>query len=147
MNEGWTAILAATGPGALSSLGDGGWLRAAGGTILVLVLLVFSLRLLRRWPGVRRSDSARVEAVWPLGFRREIHVVRLEDEVHYVYRNEQGLVLLRREPWADYRGTRLRNADAASGRGRSGLLKAVWRRLSGAWTAPADTPRTPIDPT
>jgi hypothetical protein len=112
------ALLAVSVP-ALGNDAGGGWWRAVLGMVAVFALLVICLRLLRRWPGVGGHGAAGVEAVWPLGPRREIHVVRLDDEVHYVYRNDQGLVMLRSESLDTYRAA----ADRRPASGGSGALQ------------------------
>lgn len=108
---------------------DGSWWRAAAGMLLVFGLLIVCLKLLRRLPVARGGGDARVEAIWPLGPRREIHVVRLGDAVHYVYRNEQGLVLLRQESWGDYRTARRGEPARAKEARAPSLLRALRGRL------------------
>ena len=123
----WAVLSAAAAPPVFGDAA-GGWWRAAAGMIVVGVLLVLCLRFLRRWPGARGHDAARVEAVWPLGPRREIHVVRLGDEVHYVYRNEQGMVLLRHESWDAFRKTHAGLRAGAAAPLLSGSLRSLWHR-------------------
>ncbi|MFO7653889.1 MAG: flagellar biosynthetic protein FliO [Candidatus Krumholzibacteriia bacterium] len=132
---------------ALLDTAGGGWWRAMAGMAVVFGLLVICLRLLRRWPGARGSGAARVEAIWPLGPRREIHVVRLGDEIHYVYRNEQGLALLRREPWEAYRAARPVETGP-TGRPVAGArsLLASWLRRASEFraAAAASSPRRSV---
>jgi hypothetical protein len=133
MTEPTTRLLATAVP-ALEASGGDGWWRAILGTVVVFALLILCLRLLRRWPGAGGHASARVEAVWPLGPRREIHIVRLGDQVHYVYRNEQGLVLLREEPWETYRAAGHDRLRPEGGFPRS--LRDLWRRVEATRHAP-----------
>lgn len=100
-------LLAAIEPGNLdpSALAGGGsWWRMIGGLAFVFGLLFLCLKLLTRLgPNRGGSAQARVLAVWHLGPRREVQVLRLGDEVSYVYRHENSMVLLRQEPWEAYR--------------------------------------------
>ncbi|MFN2370542.1 MAG: hypothetical protein ABR506_05225, partial [Candidatus Krumholzibacteriia bacterium] len=67
--------------------------------------------------------------VWPLGPRREVQVLRLGDEVHYVYRHDGAMVLLRRESLAAWEAGRA--AEARGGqrpdapRGLRALLRTA----------------------
>ena len=55
--------------------------------LAVLALLVVFLKLLGRINRRMGGEEAGLEKVWPLGPRREIQVLRLGDEVHYIYRD------------------------------------------------------------
>ena len=70
--------------------------QTAGGLIVVFGLLVVSMKLLGRFQ--RRSDQGQssVLAVWNMGPRREIQVLRLGDEVHYIYRHDGAMVILKK---------------------------------------------------
>jgi hypothetical protein len=137
----------------LAAAGDGGWWRAAGGLALVFGLLLVCLRLLRRWPRPRGAEAARLEAIWPLGPRREIHLVRLGDEIHYVYRNEQGLVLLRHEPWVDYRAAHAAKPVDSPRPAWLKLLRSLWpsrfpqRRLARPGVVTGGRPEPAVPPT
>lgn len=101
------ALLAAIDPGNLDPAalsGGGSWWRMIGGLAVVFGLLFLCLKLLTRLgPSRGGATQARVLAVWHLGPRREIQVLRLGEEVSYVYRHENSMVLLRQEPWEEYR--------------------------------------------
>lgn len=84
--------------------GGSPWWQTIGGLLLVLGLLFLSLRLLGRFNRRRAGGQAAVLKVWPLGPRREIQVLRLFDTVHYVYRHDNGLVLLERQSLEAYEG-------------------------------------------
>ncbi len=119
-----TSPLATVSAGAMQGAGPG-WLQAVGALAAVLALLLVSLRLLSRWHRPAGRDEAALVAVWPLGPRREIQLVRLRDEVHYVYRHESGLVVLSRQPWDSYR------AATTQAPADSGPLQRLWRAVSG----------------
>jgi hypothetical protein len=102
MDLSMTVPFAAVSGTALQS-GGPSWWQVAGALAAVLALLFLTLRLLSRWHRTTAHDQAALLTVWPLGPRREIQIIRLYDEVHFVYRHEGGLVVLRREPWESYR--------------------------------------------
>lgn len=83
--------------------GAGSWWRTIGGLAVVFGLLFLCLKLLARYGRRNGLGQARVLAVWHLGPRREVQVLRLGDEVSYVYRHENAMVLLRQETWDEYR--------------------------------------------
>jgi hypothetical protein len=85
--------------------GDFSWWQTVGGSLVVFVLLLLCLRLLSRWYRPGRHGQASLLAVWSLGPRREIQILRLQDDVHYIYRHENALVLLKRQAHADYLAT------------------------------------------
>ena len=78
------------------------WWQVVGALAAVLALLLVCLRLLGRLQIGPRSRDAALVAVWPLGPRREIQLLRLGDQLHYIYRHESALVLLRQQSWAEY---------------------------------------------
>ncbi len=83
---------------------DGGisWWQTIGGLVAVFGLLLVSLKLLGKWN--RRTGGAETSllTVWHLGPKREIQVLRLGDQVHYVYRHDGAMVTLRSEALTDY---------------------------------------------
>ena len=96
------ALLAAVTPE--STFGGGGvslW-QTLGGLLAVFGLLMVSLKLLGKLNRRGGAGQADVLTVWPLGPKREIQVLRLGDEVHYIYRHESAMVLLKNGPLADY---------------------------------------------
>lgn len=102
-----TVLLAAIEPGSLDAAalsGGGSWWRMIGGLAVVFGLLLLCLKLVTRYGSGRQgAPQARLLTVWHLGPRREVQVLRLGDEVSYLYRHENAMVLLRQEAWEDYR--------------------------------------------
>lgn len=76
--------------------------QSLGGLLLVFGLLILSLKLLGRFNRRRNHGRTGLLAVWPLGPKREIQVLRLGDEVHYIYRHEGAMVLLKQETMAQW---------------------------------------------
>jgi len=97
--------LAAIEPGSLenAAMGMGSWWRTIGGLAVVFGLLFLCLKLVTRYGKKSGAAQARVLAVWHLGPKREIQVLRLGEEVSYVYRHDTAMVLLRQETWDEYR--------------------------------------------
>ena len=98
-------VLAAMDPAALDTagLGVGTWWRTIGGLTVVFGLLFMSLKLLSRYGRRGGAAQARLLTVWHLGPRREIQVLRLGDDVSYVYRHDNAMVLVKQESWDAYR--------------------------------------------
>ena len=71
--------------------------QSLGGLILVFGLLVVSLKLLGRLNRRQNQGQAGVLAVWSLGPKREVQVLRLGQVVHYIYRHDGAMVLLKEE--------------------------------------------------
>jgi hypothetical protein len=127
------ALLAAIEPASLETAaltgGGGSWWRMIGGLIVVFGLLFLCLKLLSRYGSGRNgAPQARVLAVWHLGPRREVQVLRLGDEVSYLYRHESAMVMLRQESWEDYR--REHGDSAVAGATPATMPAALLRRLS-----------------
>ncbi len=78
------------------------WWQTIGGLLVVFGLLMLSLKLLGRFNRNRAGGNASLLAVWQLGPKREIQVLKLFDTVHYIYRHEGGLVELKQQPLAQY---------------------------------------------
>ncbi len=100
-------MLAVVTPETTFATGGMPWWQAMGSLMIVLGLLLLCLKLLGKW-NHRQSGgaSARVLAVWPLGPKREIQVLQLGDDVHYIYRHESAMVLLRQESLTSYEANR-----------------------------------------
>ena len=130
-----TSPLAAASVGVLQGAGPSWW-QAVGALAAVLALLLISMRLLSRWHRPAGRNEAALITVWPLGPRREIQLVRLRDEVHYIYRHEGGLVVLSRQPWDSYRAATALAADDA------GPLQRFLRTITGR----ADSDRHAAEP-
>lgn len=98
-------------------MGGGGatpWWQVLGGLAAVFGLLLLCLRLLGSWH--RRTAGATpaaLLAVWPVGQRREVQVLRLGEEVHYLYRQDGSLVHLKTEDLAAFEASRAAGATAA----------------------------------
>jgi hypothetical protein len=122
-------------PAPSAALG-GSWWQTVGGLVAVFALLLLSLKLLGRFQ--RRSGAARasVLTVWHLGPRREIQVLHLDDEVHYVYRHDGAMVVLQREAHAEWQA---RNAAAGPDRGAPNRLGS-WLSLSALRPSGSATP-------
>jgi hypothetical protein len=123
------------------------WWQAIGGFVAVFALLMITLRWLGRWQGGRRHGDAALLAVMPLGPRREVQVLRLRDDVHYIYRQEGSLLLLTTESHAAYRAAHPVRSERSNGglaphwlaRWLSLGRDLPWRRLpAGAKTGTVD---------
>ncbi len=82
------------------------WWQTIGGLLVVFGLLMVSLKLLGKLNRRQGGAEANVLTVWPLGPKREIQVLRLGDDVHYIYRHENAMVLLKQEPLVEFERTR-----------------------------------------
>ncbi len=131
-----TALLAAIEPGSLDASalsGGGSWWRMIGGLAVVFGLLVLCLKLVTRYGNGRQgAPQARLLTVWHLGPRREVQVLRLGDEVSYLYRHESAMVLLRQEAWEDYRR---QHGEAPAGLATPAALPAALLRQLGSLRA------------
>jgi len=92
-------FLASAGP--LSGSGFSLW-QTLGGLVAVFALLLLSLRLLGRFNQRRQHDQSALLTVWNLGPRREIQVLKLQDQVHYIYRHDGAMVLLKQDSLEDW---------------------------------------------
>ncbi len=95
------------------SHGLASWWQVTGALVVVFALLIVALKFLGRLSRRVGGGKAGLLAVWPVAPRREIQVVRLHDEVHYLYKADTGLVLLRSEPLASWEAAQ----PAAAGAG------------------------------
>ena len=96
-------FLASMGPDLTGQFGGGQGIslwQTAGGLLAVFGLLVVSLKFLGKWQRRSGQGQALLLAVWNLGPRREIQVLRLEDEAHYIYRHDGAMVLLKKTPYS-----------------------------------------------
>jgi len=111
-------------PGNLS-MGSGGSLwQAFAGMAVVFGLLMLFLKLLGRINKTRGSVESSVEAVWHLGPKREIQVLRLGESVHYIYRHEGSMVVLKEEPLAEFQANHKKEKE-------EGNSQAPWKKLLG----------------
>lgn len=114
--------LAASESAANFSGGGVSWWQTLGGLLAVFGLLMVSLKLLGKLHRRTGSAEAGLLTVWPLGPKREIQVLRLGDDVHYIYRHENAMVLLKQEPLADYERVQQDGPDGTPGRGLKRLF-------------------------
>lgn len=101
--------------------------QVAAALVAVLGLLVLALKALRRLQPHGAGDHARLLQVRRLGPKRDLEVLRVDDEVYTIYRHDGGLVLLRREACArwDARQPEAPAAPAARALGRRLLALAA----------------------
>ncbi len=103
----WSACILAAVTADTTFGGSGiSWWQTVGGLLAVFGLLMVSLKFLGKLNRRSGGAEANVLTVWPLGPKREIQVLRLGDDVHYIYRHENAMVLLKQESLADFEATR-----------------------------------------
>ena len=107
------AFLGTMADGAFAADSGMSWWQTLGGLLAVFGLLLLSLKLLGKWN--RRSGGAdsSLLTVWHLGPKREIQVLRLGEQVHYIYRHDGAMVELKNEPLEKFENKP--RAAAASG--------------------------------
>ncbi len=98
-----------TGQMGLSSQGSV-W-QAMGGMAVVFGLLLLFLKLLGKLNRKGGKADTSVVAVWHLGPKREIQVLRLGEMVHYIYRHEGSMVVLKEESHETFLATHKKDAD------------------------------------
>ena len=107
------------------SMGDHGSLwQAFAGMAVVFGLLMLFLKLLGRLNKTRGTVDSSVVAVWHLGPKREIQVLRLGDDVHYIYRYDGSMVVLKEEPLAEFQANHKKETE-------DGDHRAPWKKLLG----------------
>jgi hypothetical protein len=104
MTFGVCLLAAVTAESGLASEGFSWW-QSVGGLLAVFGLLMLTLKLLGRANRRQGSAPADVLTVWRLGPKREIQVLRLGDEAHFIYRHDGAMVLLKQEPLAVFQAT------------------------------------------
>jgi len=82
------------------------WWQTAGGLLLVFGLLIVCMKLLGRFQRRQAHGRAAVLSVWNLGPRREMQILRLDDEVHTIYRHDGAMVVLKKESLAAWEASR-----------------------------------------
>ena len=112
-----TSVMASITPDSTLSATGASWWQTVGGMLLVFGLLIVCLKYLGRFNKRRQGAEADLKAVWNLGPKREIQVLRLGDEVHYIYRHEAAMVLLKNEPLVDFERIQNESADASGPQG------------------------------
>lgn len=106
------AFLGTINEGAFAADSGMSWWQTVGGLAVVFGLLLLSLKLLGKWNRRSSGSDSSLLTVWHLGPKREIQVLRLGDQVHYIYRHDGSMVVLKAEPIADFERKR---ADKGSG--------------------------------
>ena len=107
-------FLANIGPDLTGSFGQGQGIslwQTAGGLIVVFGLLVVSLKFLGKWQRRSGQGHATLLAVWNMGTRREIQVLRLDDEAHYIYRHDGAMVTLKTIPFSAWESSQADNEN------------------------------------
>ncbi|MCB1183743.1 hypothetical protein KDM41_09925 [bacterium] len=121
--------LAAVDAGTTFQGGGISWWQTLGGLLAVFGLLVVVLKLLGRLNRRHGAAEAQMLTVWPLGPKREIQVLRLGDEVHYIYRHENAMVRLKDDSFAAWEASRSGDPHVSE--------TPSWQRfLPGGWTLP-----------
>lgn len=76
--------------------------QAIGGLAVVFGLLLLFMKLLGKLNKRGGNTDTSVVAVWHLGPKREIQVLRLGNMVHYIYRHEGSMVVLKEESHEEF---------------------------------------------
>jgi hypothetical protein len=100
------AFLASMSGGTFTADTGMSWWQTLGGLAVVFGLLLVSLKLLGRWNRRTGAAESSLLTVWPLGPKKEIQVLRLEDQVHYIYRHDGAMVVLQTERLTDFENKR-----------------------------------------
>lgn len=103
-------------PEALSFSGGFSWWQTLGGLALVFGLLMFCLRLLGRFQGSGGKSPANLLAVWSVGPKREVQALRLDDEVHYIYRHDGAMVLLKNQNFQEWEQSQAQKPERSGDR-------------------------------
>jgi len=98
--------------------------QAIGGMAVVFGLLLLFLKLLGKINSKGGAADTSVVAVWHLGPKREIQVLRLGDMVHYIYRHEGSMVVLKEESHDQFLASHEQNAVEGQG-------LVPWKKLFG----------------
>lgn len=112
----------------LEALGTGAsWWQTLGGLVAVFGLLMLFLRLLKRMSRGQGGGDTSLLAVWHLGPKREIQILRLGDMAHYIYRHDGSMVVLKEEPLAEFeRSHGGKESPTVPGRSLKELLAQRW---------------------
>lgn len=121
-----TAFLGTLNEGAFAAGNGMSWWQTVGGLAAVFGLLLVSLKLLGKWNNRSRGSDSSLLTVWHLGPKREIQVLRLGDQVHYIYRHDGAMVVLQTEPVTDFESKR---ADQGSGPSGGNWRESISRSL------------------
>lgn len=124
---------------ALSYSGGFSWWQTLGGLALVFGLLLLCLRWLGRFQRGAGTSPANLLAVWSVGPKREIQALRLDDEVHYIYRHDGAMVLLKHQNLSEWEQCQVSHPDR-TGRGNALRSWRTWlsRKSSGTRSIPLE---------
>ncbi len=98
--------------------------QAIGGMAVVFGLLLLFLKLLGKLNRKGGTEDTSVVAVWHLGPKREIQVLRLGEMVHYIYRHEGSMVVLKEESYLEFQATKGPSTS-------DGQTLVPWKKLFG----------------
>ena len=101
-----TSFLGTLDSAALAADGGMSWWQTVGGLVMVFGLLILFLKLLGKWNRRSGGSESSLLAVWHLGPKREIQVLRLSERVHYIYRHDGSMVILQTEPLVEFESKR-----------------------------------------
>ncbi len=121
-----TTFLGAIGSGAFVADSGISWWQTVGGLVAVFGLLLLSMKLLGKWNRRSSGSDSSLLTVWHLGPKREIQVLRLGDQVHYIYRHDGSMVVLQTEPLVEFESKR---ADQGSASSRANWRESMTRSL------------------
>lgn len=136
------AFLGAIGGGAFVADSGMSWWQTVGGLAAVFGLLLLSLKLLGKWNRRSGGSDSSLLTVWHLGPKREIQVLRLGDQVHYIYRHDGSMVILQTEPVGEFESKR---ADQGTGSSRANWKESISRSLP-FWNGQAEPSLKTDDP-
>ena len=118
------------------------WWQTVGGLVVVFGLLVVSLKMLGKWNKRTANAESSLMSVWHLGPKKEIQVLRLADQVHYIYRHDGAMVVLQTERLADYEGKQDQlRPGKATGNWRDTFSRTLpfWNGVSNSEKNPGET--------
>lgn len=97
-----SAFLGTAGGAGLYGGSSISWWQTVGGLVVVFGLLLVSLKLLGKWNKRTMNSESSLLGIWHLGPKKEIQLLRLADQVHYIYRHDGAMVVLQTERLGDY---------------------------------------------
>ena len=100
------SFLATIGGGTVAADSGISWWQTLGGLVAVFGLLILCLKLLSKWNRRSGGSESSLLTVWHMGPKREIQILNLGDQVHYVYRHDGAMVVLKTEPLGDFESKR-----------------------------------------
>ena len=136
------AFLGAIGGGSFVADSGMSWWQTLGGLAAVFGLLLLSLKLLGKWNRRSGGSDSSLLTVWHLGPKREIQVLRLGEQVHYIYRHDGSMVILQTETVGEFESKR---ADQDIGSSRADWRESISRSLP-FWNRQAEPSLKTDDP-